>query len=396
TMRDIVTGLEAALRDVYGANYGKTKFACITHSTGGLVARSWILRYYGDNMAALPMTHLISLAPPTNGSRLAELGKSRLSRLRSLIGIEPGMKILDALELGSAFQWNLNTEWMRRKLHDADGFFPFVIAGQWIDMKLWDNIIPATYERGSDGVVRASAANLNMQRISVAPDGTALRDVMGGIPFLVPPKTAHSDKTFGIMGSIPLTGDHPVWNGIAAALEVKTRDDHDKVEADWAMKTTALQRSDQYYDGTPLERYCQIVFRISDSNGEPIHDYALELIDQSGNGGNLPKGFFCDKHQNEPNPEMFVFYLDYDRLHQVPGGKLGFKIQAALGTPFVEYVATTFLSPSDVESIIRPNQTTLIDVVLRRRIKKNLFQLTTDFSEQPIGKDPGGPDDWVP
>src|SRR5262245_11518829 len=101
SLPDLERASEAALRDLYGARYGKTKFACITHSTGALVARSWIDTYYGQSITKLPMSHLIMLAPPTHGSRLAELGKSRLSRLRSLFGIEPGLKVLDALELGS-------------------------------------------------------------------------------------------------------------------------------------------------------------------------------------------------------------------------------------------------------------------------------------------------------
>src|SRR4051812_6134838 len=102
TIPDIVRAFQAALLDVYDGKLDKP-FACLTHSTGGMDARAWVSTYYGDSMASLPMSHLIMMAPPTNGSRLAELGKSRLSRLRSLVGIEPGVKVLDALELGSEF-----------------------------------------------------------------------------------------------------------------------------------------------------------------------------------------------------------------------------------------------------------------------------------------------------
>ena len=37
TLPDIVRGLQAALEDVYGHQFGRRKFACITHSTGGLI-----------------------------------------------------------------------------------------------------------------------------------------------------------------------------------------------------------------------------------------------------------------------------------------------------------------------------------------------------------------------
>jgi len=393
TMPDLVRAFDTALRDLYGKKFGKTKFACVTHSTGGLVTRAWVDTMYGESIASLPMSHLIMLAPPTHGSRLAELGKSRLSRLRSLIGVEPGVKILDALELGSKFQWDLNTSWMRRRLHAAPKFFPFVVAGQWIDHKLWDAIIPATYERGSDGVVRASAANLNLQRITIAPDGTSSREAMEGVAFLVTPKTSHSDTTYGIMGSIPPHGDHPVLTAILAALGVRTRRAYAAVRDDFIARTDALQKTETYYDNSPLDRYCQLVFRVTDNRGWALEDYAIELLDGSESGGALPGGFFADKHQNERNLEQFCYYLNYNRLASVQGGKFGFRVQSAPNTPLVEYSEAFYLSPADAAGVLQPNQTTLVDVVLNRRLNKAIFQLNDHFGEQKIDGKPGP--DWI-
>jgi hypothetical protein len=309
------------------------------------------------------------------------------------VGVEPGLKVLDALELGSDFQFNLNTAWLRQKIHASPKFFPFVITGQWIDKKLWDSIVPATYERGSDGVVRAASANLNMQRLTLRADGSVLREVMGGVAFLIPPKASHSDTRYGIMGSIPSQGTHPVLDAILSALKVKTRAGYTALEADFATQTTLLQRSDTYYDGSPLSRYCQLVFRISDSMGTALRDYAIELIDASMSGGQLPGGFFADKHQNEPNAEYFVYYLNYDRMKDIRGGKLGFRIQSAADTPLIAYQETVFMGPSDVESVLRPNQTTLVDVILKRRINKDVFRLTKNFSTQTITGRAG--DEWI-
>src|SRR5262245_57470168 len=91
TPADLSKAFQSALNDLYGKKLNKASFGCVTHSTGGLIVRHWISTYF--KKSSCPMTHLIMLAPPTNGSRLAELGKSRLSRLRSLVGIEPGLKI---------------------------------------------------------------------------------------------------------------------------------------------------------------------------------------------------------------------------------------------------------------------------------------------------------------
>jgi hypothetical protein len=60
-----------------------------------------------------PMSHLIMLAPANFGSALAQLGKSRISRLKTWFeGVEPGTGVLDWLELGSPEAWKLNRAWI--------------------------------------------------------------------------------------------------------------------------------------------------------------------------------------------------------------------------------------------------------------------------------------------
>lgn len=394
TLADIVRGLQAALVDVYGSKLEAKEFACITHSTGGLVARAWISTYFADRMRALPMTHLIMLAPPNNGSRLATLGKSRLSRLRSVLGMEPGVKILDELELASEFQWELNSLWMRKKLHHANGFYPFVITGQWIDKKIWDVLAPATYERGSDGVVRAAAANLNQQKFTIHHTGKVLHEVMQASPYLITPKTAHSDESYGVMAGIPAKGEHPVLTAIEAALEVKDRKSYNTLEASFAVKTAELQRSEPYYDGSPLNRYSQLVFRVIDDVGNHLPDYAIELVDGEGRGDQLPSGFLGHQHKNAVRPERFVFYVNYDLLSKIKGGKVGFRVHAATGTPLVQYPVFEYLGNlSDVSRFIKPNQTTLVEVVLQRRLNKNVFRFTQNFSYQKIDGKPS--DQWI-
>lgn len=392
TLPDLVRAFHSALLDTFKGKL-ETSFACVTHSTGGLVVRSWVDTIYGDAMASLPLSHLIMLAPPNNGSRLAELGKSRLSRLRSLAGIEPGVKVLDALELGSAQQWNLNSSWIQKKLHTAPGFYPVVITGQWIDKKLWDCIVPGTYERGSDGVVRAAAANLNMKKISVNEDGQVSREEMEGIPFLLTPKTSHSDESYGVMGSIPSQGSHPVLNGILAALDVDSREEYQALEVDFSSKTNSLQRKESYYDGSKLERYSQVVFRVSDSHGTALEDYALEIVDSSLRGNRMPSGFFADNHKNLVSPENFVYFLNYDRMSDIKGGKIGFRLNSVPDSPLINYQETMMLAPIDVESILQPNQTTLVDVVLKRRINKKVFEITKNLSYQKITGEAGA--DWI-
>lgn len=374
TISDIIRAFDSALKDTYKSQYGKKKFACITHSTGGLVVRGWF------DLVGGPLTHLVMLTPPNNGSRLANVGKSRLSRLRSLWGSEVGVKVLDALELGSKFQWDLNSNWINKKLYSKAGFFPFVITGQAIDKKMWDVIIPGTSERGSDGVVRAASANLNMLKFAVQSNGSSKSQQMKGVPFLVVPNTSHTGSEMGMMWT------EAAVQSLLQALKIKTRRAYNQLEADFSVKTFEMQRRDRHTDGTPLGRFSQIVFRVVDNQGHELSDYAIEIIDASKSGDKLPGGFHRDHHKNEINPEQFNYYLDYDQLMKVKGGELGFRVQSTPDSPMVAYEECMFTTK--VTHLIKPNQTTLIEVVLNRRINKNVFRITKNLGYQKVPKKP--------
>jgi triacylglycerol esterase/lipase EstA (alpha/beta hydrolase family) len=103
TLDDIARAFDQAIRDeLSGSLKAGEKFACITHSTGGPVVRLWMDLYYRDRLDQCPLSHLIMLAPANHGSALAQLGKSRLSRIKHFFqGVEPGQRVLDWLELGS-------------------------------------------------------------------------------------------------------------------------------------------------------------------------------------------------------------------------------------------------------------------------------------------------------
>lgn len=394
TLSDIIKAFQVALVDLYGSSLEKKKFACITHSTGGLVVRGWIDQYYATRLKALPLSHLIMLAPPSHGSRLAGIGKSRLNRLRSLWGAEPGVKILTALELGSQYQWDLDTAWITKKIHATPNFYPVVITGQWIDKKIYDTIVPATYERGSDGVVRASSANMNIKKFSFVQGENIFEEVMGGIPFLITPQTSHADERYGIMAGVPSKGSHPTLEAIVQVLQVKDRRGYQLLEADFAMKTALLQRKETYYDGTPLDQYSQLVVRIHGDMGEPLSDYAIELLDAEGRGDLFPTGFLPHSQQNPSNPEFFIYYLNYTQISKVIGKQIGVRVHSVTHSPLVNYEVTHFSGDtSAINSFIKPNQTTYLDISLRRRLNKNIFRLTDNLSYQKIKGDAS--EDWI-
>ena len=95
TLDDIARAFQQALYDALGKKM-EDGFACITHSTGGPVVRLWMKLYYGAQLTACPMKHLIMLAPANHGSALAQLGKGTFSRFKSLLeGEQPGVRVLD-------------------------------------------------------------------------------------------------------------------------------------------------------------------------------------------------------------------------------------------------------------------------------------------------------------
>jgi hypothetical protein len=170
-LNDVSKALETAVQQqIEPGNTGNSRYVFITHSTGGPVVRNWWDLYYKNSAKQCPMSHLIMLAPANFGSALAQLGKSKLSRIKSWFdGVEPGQNVLNWLELGSAEAWKLNTDWIKSdgSQISAQGIFPFVIIGQDIDRKLYDHLNSYTGELGSDGVVRSAAANLNARYIKL-------------------------------------------------------------------------------------------------------------------------------------------------------------------------------------------------------------------------------------
>jgi hypothetical protein len=116
TIKDIAEGLERAFRCHPILNDDNQPFDAIVHSTGMLVLRSWLTNVGlppEKNYRLKRVKHLVGLAPATWGSPQAHKGRTWLGALikgdRQLGPdfLNAGDKILEGLELGSAFTWDL-------------------------------------------------------------------------------------------------------------------------------------------------------------------------------------------------------------------------------------------------------------------------------------------------
>lgn len=407
TLDDIARAFEHARRE-----RGLTRFAAVTHSTGGPVLRHWFDCYWRDRLAECPLTHLVMLAPATHGSALAQLGKSRVSRLKHWTqGAEPGERILDWLELGSEDQWQLNHRWL--SFDPAATPFVFALTGQRIDRQIYDHLNSYTGEPGSDGVVRVAAANPNYTYVRLEqrqPGGElTLAEARRGaapIAFGVLPRRSHGGDRFGIMNSVgpdPATA-HPTVEWTARCLMVQSRTEYENVRDNLAALTAFTQRSESLERvdrliGTATyrtSRYAQLVFRVVDSRGDLLSDYDLLLTaGPEYSPDELPAGFCLDRQRNRRQPGRLTYYVDYDLLklmEKAPlDGRIGFRLIARPQSGLAYYAVAEFQSEvGGVTQLMRPNETVMIEIVLDRLVDQQLFYLNPNRAPRRIDARPSG------
>ena len=369
---------------------GSKPFAAITHSTGAPVLRQWLQMFFSaDVINTCPLTHLIMLAPANHGSALAQLGKSRVGRIKSFFaGIEPGQRVLDWLELGNQEQIKLNLQWLKNfKL--GEGPLPFVLTGETIDDKFYDYLNSYTAESGSDGVVRVAAANLNFTYIKLTEssqsfDGFDSQCVVKlkqtqcitpqhDVAFEVIKRASHSGNSKGIMASVTSRNakQKPVVQRILQCLNTQTIVQYQHLSA--LMNAASDSSHRKKFRGSML------IVRVTDDLGHPIEDFDLVLLSgASFVPGNFKKGFMLDRQKNSKNSNVVSFYLDNNKLANVSNGQLGLRVEPRPNSGMCYYRSAEFHSkPQQVTTILKPDQTSIIDIVLTRLRNPNLFTLVS-------------------
>lgn len=418
---DISKAFEGALRAELGSllNSG-TKCIIITHSTGGPAVRNWIDRFYfaKNNLAACPLTHLIMLAPANFGSALAQLGKSRVSRLKSWFeGVEPGQGVLNWLELGSSDAWQLNKRWIQEseQFLKAGIIFPFVITGQTIDRKVYDHVNPYTGELGSDGVVRAAAANLNSAYIKLEQNQPKegdtevefeVREFRKSVrtAFTLVKDKSHSGDKIGIMRSIKANDEaHETLSSILQCIKVNSETDYknvcDKFDSQTRDALTDPEEilevdlnillPDKFFITDPMS---MLIVKISDEDGRDIGDCDIVFTGPDNDPNKLPQGFLADRQRNTFNKGTVTFFFNYTAMAGGPEVKFGERILRAkkegvkqLGllidphnnSGFAHYIKGRINSGGqDLDKILRPNQTTLMEIVMKRVVHAGTFGIT--------------------
>lgn len=390
SIKDIAEGFDRALRIQAGLGEHE-EFDAIVHSTGMLIVRSWLAAH---PQRCRRLRHLIGLAPATYGSPLAHKGRSWLGSVfkgNKTIGpdfLEAGDEILDALELGSRFTWEL----AHRDLFGPQPFYgtggntPYVFI--FCGNKDYDGLLrKAVTEAGTDGTVRWAGCSLNSRKIVL--DLTQLSDKkrvdlgpwhnVSNVPLLFWPGLNH--------GTIMDRPPDDLVLAVSEALRVDTDAEHKQWCEKWESKSQAAR---------PEHNWQQFVVRVIDERDDPVPDYSVTLHGRrtDGSSGILHR-FEDDVHSYGRDRSFKNFHLDLDKLfgrgrESKDFGRLEMELAASTGTSFVGYrgISDKGLEPED-SSEIRVDITPLLKMSDADGKNFSMFYpFTTTLAEIRIDREP--------
>lgn len=367
----------------------------VVHSTGGLVIRHWMTRFFRPD--SNPVHRLLMLAPANFGSPLAHKGRSFVGRIvkgfKSDRLFETGTQILKGLELASPFSWELA---LRDRFSGETWYGPGkVLCTVLVGTSGYTGISAAANEDGSDGTVRVSTANLNplLVKLDFASDPNqpvlTLSEAGGATAFARIPGENHS--TVAMKDDGPKNADtlpmmiralSVVDAGFAAWVA-----ELDKYSAD----ARAREAGDSYAHG-----YQNTVVRLSDNLGAHVPDYFLEVFAKTPDGQQVDDSLTAaiqervvnTVHAYEDNPAYRSLLLDTRSLEDKVTGA-GHALYVSLTampdirkTDTVGYSTFGFddigsikLTPEKAGVVFRPDRTVLVDLVIKREQRERVFRL---------------------
>jgi hypothetical protein len=384
---DLARGMDRAMVSVLGRPSWKgERFHIVTHSTGALVVRHWISDLYdGKRTEGRPLRNVVFLAGPHFGSRLAHHGRSMLAHVKW--GGATGRRILDGLELGSDYAWDLNGRWLDSSSWKGKGVRPYCLIGASSKASLLARtILPGTAEKGSDGVVRLPSGNLNFRRVEVDLVRKRARSVgsIEGVPFGAIDGFTHSGAS-GIMASITTAANrrnHRPLDLLLRCLSVRSGAEY-RALGEQLKRVTVKSRK------TP-GGFSQLDFHIRDVDGRGVEDFAI-LLGTVQESGIQPAPIVTHRHKNLVDRSRLTLFLDLSKLRT--DRPLALKLTAETHTPLVEFGDdwNPIYPPSKIETILTPDQTTQVEVILDRRPDADLFVFHPGDAGVPDGQDRDGP-----
>jgi hypothetical protein len=425
TIKDIAEGLDRAFLNHEALRDEHREFDAIVHSTGMLVLRSWLTNYgaaVGANRRLARLKHLIGLAPATWGSPQAHKGRTWLGALvkgNRQLGpdfLNAGDRVLEGLELGSAFTWELaHADLLGKEPYYGTGpATPFVAV--FIGNRPYDGLSSVANDPGTDGTVRWAGCGLNTRKITIdltrmptGPDGHPIGRVTISpwamnrldIPMIPVEGRNHAtliaDPEDGMVSllidflKVGETGgeSHDAW---LQRARLYGADALAKMLINPGSGSAGIEGEVKKFFGhvfgeSPEERmegWQQFVVHAIDERGDGISDYMIEVLTQRPDGTwDDFKDMCTDVHAYGPDSSFRCFHV------RLPGGISGGKIplrvriNASTGTELMAYQGygsevrqlSATAEPVELDitnlgdgngSLFSPFTTTLIEIVLNR------------------------------
>lgn len=385
TVKDIAEGLDRALeRRGIGPD---TEFDAVVHSTGMLVVRAW-LTAYPERRARLK--HLIGLAPATNGSPLAHKGRSWLGALfkgNHHLGpdfMEAGNEVLDGLELGGRFTWELAHRdlFVDPPVYGPDHSTPWVFI--FVGDSPYSGLSRLVSEPGTDGTVRWAGVSLNSRKITLdlsrGPAPGVARVTLGEFRTVnrVPLVFVKGRNHGTIMDDPPAD----LQELVLGALFVHDADDMEK----WCARAEEISAA-----GRPDKAYQQFVVRLVDERGDSVPDFHTRIMAQRAGGGmeHLER-FDEDVHAYARDKSYRNFHVDVgDYLDGSAWERFELHLTASSGSKLVGYRGFS-LADGDGAQDGLPVEEIRVDLmpVLRGGEFQFFHPFTTTFIEIRVNREP--------
>lgn len=396
-IRDIGEAFADAIA-VHPSLDGDAPFDAIVHSTGMLVVRAWLASNPRRNRARLK--RLVALAPATFGSPLAHKGRGYLARM--IVGnkdlgpdfLAAGDEVLDGLELGSRFTWDLAHEDLvgdrAEQLQNLPGPFSFVLCG--IDG--YTGLRGVVNEKGTDGTVRLAATALNTRKIELdlttAAEGDEPIERLVTAPWSEPdvPTIALARQNHGTIMSDPTATTVDL---VLSALAVEDEPQYD------AWCAAAVEGSQEVIESAreagDLRRWQQLVFHVRDERGDGVRDYFIDFVHRGKDQRRwrVLENVEMHVHPYARDPSFRCFHIDVDTVPRDEDTVLGIRLIASTGTDRVSYAgysSESITMLTDIETAAESRSwTAALDLSLLEHIDL-FYPFTTTLVELEINRRP--------
>ena len=423
TIKDIAEGFERALSYQNGLS-NEEPFDAIVHSTGMLVLRSWLTNYGAgteSNDRLKRVKHIIGLAPATWGSPQAHKGRTWLGALvkgNKQPGpdfLNAGDRVLEGLELGSQFTWDLAHADLLgpAPYYDKGPNTPYVSI--FIGNQPYDGLASVANDPGTDGTVRWAGCSLNARKVildltraAMGPDGPRKRASI--TPWaddrLDVPMIAVAGRNHGTLVSDPPAD---MLDLIVDFLKVGDEETYD----DWLARARQYRKqnigpmlvnpgraaaglSDDFKkffghlsngdENGELEGWQQFVVHARDERSDGISDYMIEVLISQGDQWVPFEQLYTDVHAYGPDSSYRCFHIRLPAGFSTSNLRLKARINASTGTDLMAYQGYGNVNggqqelkadaePVEIEisdlgngngSLFYPFTTTLIEIILNR------------------------------